>query len=549
MAPATRHRPPSRTPAAASRAGGHRRVGRARLSSRLAIAVGVGLWLVAGTATPAAAHMRLQRSDPASGAVLARSPAAVTMEFNKPVEAAFGAVRVVGGNGRVVPTGKLAYASSSHHRVLVTLSGTLQGKYLVSYRVLSTDGHPIRGSFRFTVRAPAAAAGHAPASSDARAAPAARTPDAGAAAQPRTSDAPADLNPSTAATAASMDVLPAGPDEADPAIARLGSGLRLALFVAMILLVGVTTFLSWLWPAGFTSRGMAWMLGIAGTATVFITLASVILQGATAAGLSVGEALDLDVVRATLTTRFGAVAAVRLGLLVVLLVLLAAAMRQAGRGPADRPGANPRWTRVTLPPLLAGVLVTMSLAGHAGTGAAAPVGLTADVLHLGAVSVWLGGLGVLVRAVLPRRDPVELRQVLPRFSRVAFGAVVVVVSTGLVQTWRQVGAIDALLATDYGRLLLAKVTLVVLLVAAGAVSRSIVQHRLVATSALVARAEGPGAARLDPDLATVARLRRSVLVELAIAVAILALTAALVATSPARATESTGAASLEATIG
>jgi hypothetical protein len=59
-----------------------------------------------------------------------------------------------------------------------------------------------------------------------------------------------------------------------------------------------------------------------------------------------------------------------------------------------------------------------------------------------------------------------------------------------------------------------------------------VQHRLVATSALVARSEGPGAARLDPDLATVARLQRSVLVELAIAVAILALTAALVTTNP-----------------
>jgi copper transport protein len=285
------------------------------------------------------------------------------------------------------------------------------------------------------------------------------------------------------------------------------------------------------------------------TGDVAVTLASVVLHGATAAGLRLGEALDLDVFRATLTTRYGAVAAIRIGLLVVLLVLLAAALRQAGRGAAERAGRTPRWIRVTLPPLLAGLLATVSLTGHAGTGAAAPVGLTADVLHLAAVSVWLGGLAALVTAVLPRRDPGELGQVLPRFSQLAFGAVAVVVSTGLVQTWRQVGAVDQLLWTDYGRLLLAKVTLVVLLVAAGAVSRSTVQHRLVATSALAARAEGPGAARLDPDLATVARLRRSVLVELAIAVAILALTAALVTTNPARATESTAAGSLEAVIG
>jgi hypothetical protein len=77
------------------------------------------------------------------------------------------------------------------------------------------------------------------------------------------------------------------------------------------------------------------------TGDVAVTLASVVLHGATAAGLRLGEALDLDVFRATLTTRYGAVAAIRIGLLVVLLVLLAAALRQAGRGAADRAGATP----------------------------------------------------------------------------------------------------------------------------------------------------------------------------------------------------------------
>jgi copper transport protein len=132
---------------------------------------------------------------------------------------------------------------------------------------------------------------------------------------------------------------------------------------------------------------------------------------------------------------------------------------------------------------------------------------------------------------------VELRQVVPRFSQLAFAAVVVVVATGLMQTWRQVGTVDGLLTSDYGRLLLAKLTLVTVLIGVGAVSRSLVQRRLVATSALVARPTGPGAARLDPDVATVARLRRSVGIEVAIAVAILTVTAMLVATNPARSAE------------
>jgi putative copper export protein len=88
-----------------------------------------------------------------------------------------------------------------------------------------------------------------------------------------------------------------------------------------------------------------------------------------------------------------------------------------------------------------------------------------------------------------------------------------------------------------------------LLVAAGAVSRSVVHRRLLPTSALVARAEGPGAARLDPDLDTVSRLRRSVGVEVAIAVAVLALTAVLVATDPARSVEPASTPSAAATAG
>jgi copper transport protein len=114
---------------------------------------------------------------------------------------------------------------------------------------------------------------------------------------------------------------------------------------------------------------------------------------------------------------------------------------------------------VTATPLLVGVLATISLAGHAGSGPAAPLGLAADLLHLAGVAVWLGGLAVLLGVVLPRRDPAELRRVVPRFSQLAFDAVVVIVATGLVQTWRQVGTLDGLVATDYGRLLLAKMTL------------------------------------------------------------------------------------------
>jgi copper transport protein len=267
---------------------------------------------------------------------------------------------------------------------------------------------------------------------------------------------------------------------------------------------------------------------------LFATTASVLLHGATAAGLRLGEALDLEVVGATLSSRYGLLAAARVGLLGALLPLLLAALQPPTAAPGRSSGTTRRWLLLAAVPLLLGIVVTVSLAGHAGSGPAAPLGLAADGLHLAAVSLWLGGLAVLLTVVLPRRDPLELRQVLSRFSRLAFAAVVVIVATGLVQSWRQVATLDALAATHYGRLLLAKVTLVALLLAAAAVSRSLVHRRLLPTSALVARPDGPGAARLDPDRDTVPRLRRSVGIKIAIAIAVLALTAALVATNPAR---------------
>jgi len=507
------------------------------------------MWLVGGVAMPAAAHLKLQRTEPSNGAVVRRSPPAVVLEFTKAIELGLSTVRVVGADGGAVKTGKLEQANGSSRQLRVPLPGALQGRYAVRYRVVATDGHPIRGAFGFTVRAPATPASPAPATGGQKPG-SAETAAATRATPSRAAAAPGSGQVEAATTQPELVV---GDDQAedDPRVAQLAGVTRLLLFIALVLLAGVTAFLHLVWPAGLTVRRVRWLLGIAGVTALGATAAGVVLQGAVAAGLRLNNALRADVVGATVATRYGVLASIRTGLLVVLLSLLAVAARRVTRLASGTLAARmPRWLLVSAMPLLVAVLATVSLAGHAGSGPAAPLGLAADLLHLAGVAVWLGGLAVLLGVVLPRRDPAELRWVVPRFSQLAFGAVVVIVATGLVQAWRQVGTLDGLVATDYGRLLLAKMTLVVLLVAAGAVSRSVVHRRLLPTSVLVARAEGPGAARLDPDLDTVTRLRRSVGLEVAIAVAVLALTAVLVATDPARSVEPvSGAPAAEATAG
>jgi copper transport protein len=156
------------------------------------------------------------------------------------------------------------------------------------------------------------------------------------------------------------------------------------------------------------------------------------------------------------------------------------------------------------------------------------VAVTGDLAHLAAVGVWIGGLVALL-AVLPlvgeTGDRVRLAR---RFSALALAAVVVVAVSGTVSGWQQVGQLDLLFSTTYGRLLVAKVVGFVGLVGLGWANRA----RLLPA---LDRAVGP--------------LQRSLRVETALAAVVLAVTAALVQQPPARTEADAGPVDLSATAG
>ena len=147
-----------------------------------------------------------------------------------------------------------------------------------------------------------------------------------------------------------------------------------------------------------------------------------------------------------MSTRFGRVYLVRVGLLVLALPVIEVFVRAA---------RLPRWWPVVGGGLGLAIVATPGFAGHAAVGDYEPFALAADVAHVGAASVWLGGLAMLTLFVLPRRAD-DLKALVRRYSEVAFWAVVVLVATGLFQGWRQVGSVDALTSTRYGTLLMIK---------------------------------------------------------------------------------------------
>jgi copper transport protein len=306
------------------------------------------------------------------------------------------------------------------------------------------------------------------------------------------------------------------------------------------------------------------------------SVAGVALQGVYASQLPLSDVVRPSLFNEVLHTRFGEVEALRVVLLAAFVPVLFV-LRGIGDGHRGRWWAGPG-ALVGL-----GLLATPGLAGHATSGGGAALGLTLEVAHLAAVSVWFGGLALLAALLFPGLRTNDwsddLISVARRFSAYAFGAVVVVVATGVVQSVREVGSLFALFNTVYGRILMVKIGLVVVLVAMGMVSRRIVLGRtalpgvrLLARSTSPADSSRPGAILVEGDAADgadgamstrtgavstrrradscavtaitergaepgrspVPRLRRSVLAEAAVALGVLLTTSLLVNAAPAK---------------
>ncbi|WP_187436347.1 copper resistance CopC/CopD family protein [Bradyrhizobium hipponense] len=110
------------------------------------------LLLVVGFATTALAHAALVSAEPASGSMLTTAPKAVELRFNEAVTP--GAIRLIDGAGRARDDARVR---ASGETISIAIPPDLpQGTTVVSYRVISQDGHPIAGSVIFSIGTPTA---------------------------------------------------------------------------------------------------------------------------------------------------------------------------------------------------------------------------------------------------------------------------------------------------------------------------------------------------------------------------------------------------------
>jgi copper transport protein len=477
--------------------------------SLLVLATLLAGWLLGGvlTAGPAAAHASLITTDPGQGARVEQAPSKVTLTFDEPVSLGAGYARVLAAQGARVDTGAASVTGA-----VVTIpvrSGLPDGGYLVTYRVVSDDSHPIAGAFSYVVGNGAfVPTGAAPVSSG------------------------------------------------DPTVSAAMPLMRGIGYAALALAVGIPLLAFACWPAGWASGRMRRMATWGAAALAVSSLASFLLQGPYAAGSDLGSTTNSALLGATLGSLAGQAMLVRAGLALVLFGMLDSAWR-SGTAPS-------RWLAAGAGLVGIALSLTFALVGHAAAGPGSDLAIVVTTVHVGAMVVWLGGLTGLVAVLLrPETSPTEAAAALPVFSRLAFGSMVALIVTGTLQSVREVASPEALLSTEYGRLLLAKLALVVVILAAAGLSRVWVQQHFGATRArpgalrrvsALAFAGGPApdvppagpdpvqaaaaariAAQAEGASAHLRALRRSVVIEFVCAVGVLAVAAVLVASPPAKA--------------
>jgi copper transport protein len=397
------------------------------------------LLLVVGFATGVSAHAALVAVEPASGSMLAGAPKAVELRFNEAVTP--GAIQLIDGAGRARNDVRV---SASGETISVAMPPDLpQGTAVVSYRVISQDGHPVAGSMIFSIGMPTGT-------------------------QP--------------------------PANADGGLNVLIWLARVGLYLGLFVGVGGVFFARWLaWSmTGMTVPRIGLAIGLPSAVVGLGALGLDLL------GLPLAALATIAPWKIAFATSAGP------ALLVAIAAILFALL-----------GLRSAWYARALALIaFVGVGLSLAMSGHAATAPPELLTRPAIFIHGLAVAFWVGALAPL--AALVAKSPATALPMVNRFSRIAVPVVGVLALTGLALAFVQLEKLSALVETRYGLILSIKLALVLVLLALAAFNR----FRL--TPSL------PGDHKAAPAL------KRSILLECAIALAIFAVVAGWRFTPPPR---------------
>ena len=457
-----------------------RRVARARVAALVML---LGLALAGPLAPAVSAHAVLEASDPADGAVLPVAPKTVRLTFTGGIAAGLSTFELARSDGRLLAVDVVADPADATSVLVNLRDGLAAGAYRLSWRAVSSgDLHPSSGSIVFGIRVPVSASDLAPA------------------AQPTPVDAPGE------------------------------TGSRWLDLSALAILIGPLAMILALLPGALRSRGsrmdpglaadirrrLARLAAIGGIAALLTGLLRLVVQ-------TIDGTPDADpatILRVLASTDFGRSWLARE---LILGALVALAFRVAARAPG-------RGDAVAASFLIGGLGLAHASSSHlAVVTQPAGLGIAVGAAHLIAAGIWVGGLVALAVVITPlvrrRGGGAAAGVILRRFGVLAGTSLAALAVTGIFAAGQVVATPDALITSAYGLTLLAKILLVVVVVALGLANALALHPGLRASIVRLSPIGFPARAR---------RGRKPVLVEAAGALAVLLLVGALGSMPPAR---------------
>jgi copper transport protein len=387
----------------------------------------------------ASAHAYLIRTSPTASGVLNAPPKSVALTFDEAVEPRFAIISVTDASGKQQTSGSVRRSPANPDTLLVPLRlGLRQGWYLIYWRAISVDGHPVQGAFTYAVG-------------------------------PNPGPAPQFPVPSVSATAVTPQLLIA----------------RWAMFLTVMSAIGLYVLRSLIARAAVRrARG-----------TSLRALSSAFVVASILGLIAIPVYLDFAIANDSLRSVFD------LGALVPLFRVTAFGRGYLDMELCfglfcvagwislwvDRPDRERRSVAELAAQTgalmaAAAVLVIPGSIGHAGQTSPRGVSVPLDWVHLIAGSLWIGGLiGLLVIWFAAGEGRVRaLSVIVPRFSNVALLSVLVLLASGTGATIIHMPALSALWQTGYGVAILVKIGLLAGAIALASGNLLRVRPRLIA---------------------------------------------------------------------
>jgi len=378
---------------------------------------------VVGSANPVEAHAGLKSSQPAASSVLEKSPKEIVLKFAEQVEISFGSIRLFDANSNliVLPAPNYGFTNDvvDAKTVRVNVPDLEPGSYLVIWRVVSVDSHPVQGAFGFQIG-------------------------------------------SRGKNLAALGVEVLSNSSASNFVKAVMGFARWLSFLGVMVLVGAMLLATQVTGVSRIGKIIYGSLIVA----VFGSLLVLMMQAPYALGNSMGIVQLFSSVNEVLKTRLGTWLLVRVvALLFISIIIYKRDLHQ-----------KPIW-RMAATIFVVVVFATFSISGHPGMRQFSALSIGTDIVHFACVSAWMGGLVTMV--LLGRKWQSESPKVISWFSFMATIAMPIMVVTGIAQAWRMMEGFQNLFSTTYGTVLSIKVVLVVVAIAAGTKARQIFKGKKV----------------------------------------------------------------------